>query len=85
MQVLSTGNPHAFAYVRGKAPWQVVVVTNFTEQEQSIGAEHVTDFGLGAIGIDLVRAEVCGLDKALVLEPYHVLWLMALPPGQARH
>ena len=63
MQVLSTGNPHAFAYVRGKAPWQVVVVTNFTEQEQSIGAEHVTDFGLGASGIDLVREEVGGSTK----------------------
>jgi amylosucrase len=85
-EIIDTGNPHVFGYVRQyearaaetSADGRVLVLANFVEEEQRIGANELRVHGLGYAFQDLVTGEHVSSDTDLVLEPCCFVWLKAL-------
>jgi len=85
-EIIDTGNPHVFGYVRQyearaaetSADGRVLVLANFIEDEQRIGANELRVHGLGYAFQDLVTGEHVSSDTDLVLGPCCFVWLKAL-------
>jgi amylosucrase len=85
-EIIDTGNPHVFGYVRqsagapsgDKAGGRVLVLANFFEGEQRVGANELRVHGLGYEFQDLVTGERFTSDEDLVLGPCRFVWLKAL-------
>jgi amylosucrase len=75
MEVVETGNPHVFAYVRHGAAGRVLVLANFSEYEQRIPANVLRLAALGYAFKDIVSDHEVSVDDSLVLEPYRFSWL----------
>ncbi len=76
MEVVDTGNPHIFSFVRHHEAGRVLALANFSEEEQSIPANEVRLYGLGYTFRELVTGESIELGSAIVLAPYRFMWLM---------
>jgi amylosucrase len=76
--VIDTGNVHVLGYVRRQAAQQMLVLANFSEQPQAVGANTMRTHGLSYTFRDLVSDQMISLDADVVLEPYRFLWLMAV-------
>jgi glycosidase len=74
-QIIDTGNPHVFGYVRYHGGQRVLVLASFTEQEQRIAANKLRLHGLSYAFIDLVISEQIKSDEDLILGPYRFVWL----------
>jgi amylosucrase len=85
-EIIDVGNPHVFGYVRqyearsseAGADGRVLVLANFSENEQGIGANELRVHGLGYVFKDLVTGEHISSDTDLVLGPCGFVWLKAL-------
>lgn len=73
--VINTGNPHVFGYVRQHEGQRVLVLASFIETEQRIPANELRLHGLGYTFTDLVSGERVTCDGDLILEPYGFVWL----------
>jgi amylosucrase len=76
-EIIGTGNPHVFGYVRRGEGQRVLVLACFTEQEQRIAANELRLHGLSYAFTDLVTGEQITCDEDLNLEPYRFVWLEA--------
>jgi amylosucrase len=76
-EIIDTGNPHVFGYVRQYLGQRVVVFANFTEQEQRVVANELRLHGLGYAFADLVSGREVAAGADLILEPLGVAWLAA--------
>ncbi len=76
-EIVDTGNPHVFGYVRQRAGQRILILASFTEAEQRIPANELRLHGLGYAFTDLVTGESITSDQDLVLEPYRFVWLAA--------
>jgi amylosucrase len=77
MQVLDSGSPHVFGYVRQNGGARVLALANFSETEQHIAANTLRLHGLSYAFTDLVSGQTISLDNDLALGPYRFVWLMA--------
>jgi glycosidase len=75
MEVIPTNNDHVFGYVRRYHGERVLVLANFSEQEQAISANEIRLHGLGYTFADLVCGQTITLTGDLRLEPYQFVWL----------
>ncbi len=75
MEVVDTGNPHVFAYVRHSAGGRVLVFANFSEGAQTISSNVLRLAALGTTFKDLVSGHQVGVSDSLLLEPYGFVWL----------
>ena len=75
MEVVDTGNPHVFSFVRHHEAGRVLVLANFSEREQIIAANEVRLYGLGYNFRELVTGEDVRLEEKIKLEPYRFMWL----------
>jgi amylosucrase len=76
MEVIETGSDHVFGFVRSQGGERVAVLTNFTEQPQSIEAYHVRQHGFTQDCIDLVTGSSVAPEHTLTLEPFQ-LWCLS--------
>ncbi len=84
-EIVDTGNPHVFGYVRQSANPQtgdgtagrVLVLANFSEREQRISDNELRLHGLSYAFTDLVTGEHITSDEDLVLMRYQFVWLKA--------
>jgi amylosucrase len=84
-EIIDTGNPHVFGYVRqgagpsgdGEASGRVLVLANFIESEQRVSANELRLHGLSYAFADLVTGEEIRSDGDLILAPYRFVWLKA--------
>jgi amylosucrase len=83
-EIIDTGNPHIFGYVRqgaghadGEASRRVLVLANFIESEQWVSANELRLHGLSYAFTDLVTGEKITPDEDLILAPYRFVWLRA--------
>jgi amylosucrase len=74
-QVLSTGLPGVFSFIRTAAGARVMVLCNFTETQQKVNFNQLRLYGLGYDFLDLVENEPLPAGEALVLGPYDFIWL----------
>lgn len=76
MEVINIGNDQVFAYLRTHADQRIVVLANFTEQEQTLKANELRLYGLSYQFSDLISGQPLHLlSDELRLEPYQVMWL----------
>jgi hypothetical protein len=78
LQVMNTGNPHVLGYVRTHQHSSVLVFANFTEAEQTVGANQLRLYGLSYQFTDLMSGDVHSL-KDLSLPPFGLICLAAAP------
>ena len=76
-EILDTGNPHVLGFVRQHEGQRIVVLANFSEQEQRIGANELRLHGLSYGFTELVTGTEVMADEDLALEPLEVAWLKA--------
>lgn len=75
MAVVDPGNPHLLAYLRRNAGQRLLVVANFTGQEQAMDPGHLRVHGPGCRFTDVITGQDVDARAALRLAPYQFLWL----------
>jgi amylosucrase len=75
MEVIDTGNPHLFGYLRHDDEHRLLVVTNFSEQSHSMDANTLRFYGMGYHFIDVVHGASYSAEEPLTLKPYGFVWL----------
>lgn len=75
MEVVSTGNPHVFGYVRTSEGQTVLVVCNFHDEPQTVSMHRMRSHGPLRKARDLLRDETVSLDGEIVLAGYQARWL----------
>ena len=76
-EFIDTGNPHVLGYVRQPQGQRMVVLANFSEQEQRVAANELRLHGLGYSFTDLVGGRELEAGADLILEPLGFVWLKA--------
>ena len=79
MEVVDSGNPHVFSYVRLYAGKRVLIVANMTERAQRIDGNRLRVHGPGYQFVDVVSGQTYPADEPLLLEPYTFVWLEPQP------
>ena len=74
-EIIDTGNPHVFGYVRQHQGQRMVVFANFSEGEQAVRANELRLHGLGYRFSDLVSGREIPVGDDLILEPLGFVWL----------
>jgi amylosucrase len=77
MEVIDTGSEHVFGFVRSHGGDRAAVLTNFTEQPQTIEAYHVRQLGFTQACVDLVTGSIIVPEQTLTLEPFQ-LWCLSV-------
>jgi glycosidase len=76
-EIIDTGNPHVFGYVRHHEGEHILILANFSEEEQAIAANELRLHGLGYQFSDLVSGREIAAGEDLTLEPLCCVWLRA--------
>nr|MBA3531506.1 alpha-glucosidase C-terminal domain-containing protein [Ardenticatenales bacterium] len=77
MEVIDTGNPHLFGYLRHHEGQRLLIVNNFSERPQVMDANRLRSYGLGYDFTDLISEGSYSAIEPLFLIPYQVVWLEA--------
>ncbi len=77
-EIIDSGSPHVFGYVRRHGGQRILILANFVEREQRISANELRLHGLSYSFTDLVTGEQFSLDQDLVLGPCRFVWLKAM-------
>ncbi len=75
--VIDSDNGHVFGYLHRHDAEQVLILANFSEDEQTVAANILRTHGLGYAFDDLINGETISCEHDLVLAPYHFVWLVA--------
>ncbi|MBI1324038.1 amylosucrase [bacterium] len=76
-EIVDAGNDHVLAYFRQHMEQSVLVLANFTENEQEIDAARLRQLGLRRTMTDLVSGHLVIASETLKLEPYQLVILLA--------
>lgn len=77
MEVIDSGNPHVFSFVRNHGGQRLLLVANFSEHPQQMDANQLRVYGPGYRFTDLVSEQEFNADEPLPLAPYQFVWLTA--------
>lgn len=75
MEVVDTGNPHLFAYLRAHGDERVLVVTNFAETPQRMNAGFLSAWATNDEALDHLTGESVSLADGLLLDHHRAVWL----------
>ena len=75
MELVGTSNPHVLGYLRIREGHRMVVLANFSEEEQSVEGNKLRTAGLGRFFEDVIQNKTYMTSEPVVLEPYQILWL----------
>jgi amylosucrase len=75
MEVIDSGNPHLFGYIRAHEGQRILAVTNFSERAQEMDANRFRSYGMGYRFTDLVSGSHYSANGPLSLDPYQFVWL----------
>jgi amylosucrase len=75
MEVIHTGNPHLFGYLRAFGDQKILIVNNFAQYPQTMDADHLKACGVKEDVIDLITHEGLSFGKDLVLNGHQSVWL----------
>jgi amylosucrase len=77
MEVVETGCPQLFGFVRQHAGQRLLVVANFSEHPHELDANRLRVYGLGYNFTDLISANSIAAEGPLRLDAYQCVWLTA--------
>jgi len=75
MEVINTGNPHLFGYIRAFNHQRLLIVNNFSEQQQLMGVAHLRDCGVKGDVVNLLKDEILSSGSDMLLHDYQAIWL----------
>lgn len=75
MHLIALDNPHVLGFVRHHAGHHVVVLANFSEDEQKVSGNKVRTAGMGRFFEDLITGETYATSTDVTLSAYRFLWL----------
>ena len=75
-EIIDTGNDRVFGYFRSQQEQNVLVLANFSEEEQEIVAKRLRMLGMRKIFTDIVSGKTISAVQKLVLEPYQFAILL---------
>jgi amylosucrase len=83
MEVVDSGNPQLFAYLRSNGGQRLLVVNNFSEFEQTMPGDRLAAAGLTADARRIYFDETLPVGDDLVLDAYRFAWIELSPPSDA--
>jgi amylosucrase len=75
LEMVPSGNPHLFAYIRQNQGQRILIVNNFSEHPQPVSADLLDSFGFGEGGLDLIADQQIDPGRGLDLDAYRFVWL----------
>lgn len=75
LDLIQTQNPHLIGYIRSHYGNRILVIANFSENEQQINGNLLRTRGLGRFFKDHISGETISTGEAVKIEPYQYLWL----------
>ena len=75
MELVDTGNPHLFGYVRQNDVQRIMIVTNFSEIRQVMTADKLVEAGLTANGFEIFSQQEVFAGEDLTLDGYRYVWI----------
>jgi amylosucrase len=75
MEVIDTGNPHLFGYLRMYDNQKILIVTNFAEHPQKMPADQLQQCGVDKEAVNLLTDEMVSLSEGLLIDEYRAVWL----------
>ncbi len=79
MEVVETGNPHVFGYIREFDAQKILVFNNFSEQEESLPAENLQAAGASRPIPNLIDGQTLPGERDLTLQDHQFIWLDISP------
>ncbi|OYP29440.1 alpha-amylase family glycosyl hydrolase [Rhodopirellula sp. MGV] len=78
MKLIANSNPHLLSYIRQCDGSRLVVIGNFSEEEQSIDGNTLRTAGLGRFFVNLLTDTEYSTSLPIRLDPYDLLWLKSV-------
>jgi amylosucrase len=75
MQIVDTGNPHLFGYIRSFGGQSLLMLNNFAEQPQFVDADHLRSCGVKGDAVNLLKNEFLPFGADLQLQDHQAVWL----------
>jgi amylosucrase len=75
MEVISTGNPHLFGYIRVFENQRIIVINNFSDQPQKVDGGILERYGATGDVVDRLTDAVVTIDGELLIDVYRAVWL----------
>ena len=75
MELVSTGNPHVLGYARLREGHRLVVLANFSQEEQNLSGNILRTTGLGRFFEDSISERTVATSDDVILTPYQIMWL----------
>jgi len=75
MEVIHSGNPHLFGYIRACEDQTILIVNNFDDELQMMKAAHLKACGVKGDTMDLLNGDVLSDGTDLALEDHRSVWL----------
>jgi amylosucrase len=80
MEVIETGNPHLFGYLRSHADQRLLVIANFAETPQRMSAALLRAWGGEGEAFDHLTQKSLSLADDLVIDHHRAVWLEPAEP-----
>jgi len=77
MEVVETGSPQLFGFVRQHAGQRLLVVANFSEHPREMDGNRLRVYGPGYNFTDLISGNSIAAESSLRLDAYQCVWLAA--------
>jgi amylosucrase len=75
MEVISTGNPHVFGYIRAFEDQKIMVLNNFSDRSQKVDGTLLAKYSAKNEAVNLLRNEIIPIGGKFLLEEYQPVWL----------
>jgi glycosidase len=75
MEVISTGNPHLFGYIRALDDQKIMILNNFSDRSQKMDVTVLTKYGAKNEPVNLLRNEVIPIAGEFLIGEYQPVWL----------
>tara|TARA_R110002111_G_scaffold262613_1_gene339521 strand:+ start:131457 stop:133424 length:1968 start_codon:yes stop_codon:yes gene_type:complete len=75
MELIATSNEHVLGYVRLNEGHRLIVLANFSHEQQEIEGNKLRTAGLGRFFQNVIDDKTYATSEPLVLAPYQILWL----------
>jgi len=75
MEVVDTGNPHLFGYIRANGGQRLLIINNFSEFDQVIRADRLAAGGLTRDAHEIFTQKTLPIGEDLVFDGYRYMWI----------
>ena len=75
MEVIGTGNPHLFGYIRAFENQRILAINNFSDNPQKMDTVRLEMYGAKGDIVNLLIDEVVSTESGLMVDDYRAIWL----------